>query len=177
MTGRELSLLWEDQNWLTWPGSPNVQVSSFGSVITENWQGKRAGTGNWREVEYSLNGSGYLSCSYGFVHRLVAETWILNPFGLTDVNHIDGDKMHNAVENLEWSSHSDNIQHAKNALNVRFGPVVFPVRILETGEIFKSAGAVAKAINGDKANICRVLSGKQPHYRNLHFERVYNDQG
>ena len=46
------------------------------------------------------------------VHRLVAETYLDNPNGLPQVNHIDGVKSNNCVSNLEWVSVSDNVKHA-----------------------------------------------------------------
>lgn len=46
------------------------------------------------------------------VHRLVAETWIDNPENLKTVNHKDGDKANNSIDNLEWMSASDNTKHA-----------------------------------------------------------------
>lgn len=47
-----------------------------------------------------------------YVHRLVAEHFIPNPLNLPQVNHIDFDKNNNHVDNLEWASISDNIQHS-----------------------------------------------------------------
>lgn len=47
------------------------------------------------------------------IHRLVALTYIPNPNNLETVNHIDGNKLNNNVNNLEWLSMYNNLKHAK----------------------------------------------------------------
>ncbi len=46
------------------------------------------------------------------IHRLVAKTFLSNPNNYLEVNHKDGNKLNNCVDNLEWCSRSYNINHA-----------------------------------------------------------------
>ena len=64
------------------------------------------------------NGHGYLKVYLSnrkcyFLHRLIAMTYLSNPNNLSDVNHIDGNIHNNALTNLEWTSHHDNILKGK----------------------------------------------------------------
>lgn len=75
------------------------------------WKGKvlrqtKASTRGYMQVH--LSKKGVISAVY--VHRLVAESFLLERN--ETVNHIDGDKTNNKLENLEWISYSDNNKHA-----------------------------------------------------------------
>lgn len=56
------------------------------------------------------NKKGYTS----YIHRLLAIHFIPNPDNLPEVNHKDGNKLNNSIENLEWCTHKENMQHAHN---------------------------------------------------------------
>ena len=49
-----------------------------------------------------------------YIHRLVAGAYIPNPNNLHEVDHIDNDKNHNYVNNLQWLSHKDNSRKSNN---------------------------------------------------------------
>jgi hypothetical protein len=86
------------------------------------------------------------------VHRLVAEAFIDNPNGLAEVNHKDGIKTNNTIDNLEWCSRSDNLRHRSRVLGQRGNAK--QIMCVETGAVFEAikdagkwAGVTGEAIH------------------------------
>lgn len=105
------------------------------------------------------NGRGYLFvtlCKDGKIknhkiHRLVAEAYIPNPDNLPQVDHIDNDKTHNYVNNLQWITNRDNNRKSKNKPILQFD--------LDGNFIceWECASDVGKEV---QSTICNCLNGR-----------------
>jgi len=119
-----------------------------------------------KELSPSDNGRGYLIVGMTLVpngkritkavHRLVAEVYLPNPLGLSDVDHIDCDRTNNKLSNLRWVTHGENIQHSYDA---------------KKRAALGSSNANAKHNDLDIHNICYLLSigYEPPQIRDMGF--------
>ena len=95
------------------------------------------------------------------VHRLVAKAFIPNPENKQQVNHIDGDKTNNRVDNLEWATSRENMLHARRTgLHTSDGDKTV-VQMLNGQEIarYKSASEASRKTGIGRANISNVCRG------------------
>lgn len=105
-----------------------------------------------------VNISCYGKVVHRTVHRIVAETFLPNEEGFEQINHKDGNKKNNNVENLEWCDRSDNMKHAARELKKAFGFASRPVRNLTTGRMFFSIGEAAESIGRNHSSLHEALN-------------------
>lgn len=88
-------------------GNGKYEVSNLGNVRRKE---------TLELINQKIGRSGYYQCKAGskesFSHRNVAKAFIPNPNNLKQVNHINGNKLDNRADNLEWVSGKENMRHA-----------------------------------------------------------------
>ncbi len=116
---------------------------------------------NGYKTVYLYNGTTKQSKTIA-VSRLVALTFIENPQNKKIVNHKNGDKFDNRIENLEWSTQQENIKHALDTKLCT--PSTRKVIKLDLAgnqiQIYDSINDAAKDINKTRHSISRVCTGK-----------------
>lgn len=102
-------------------------------------------TNGYKKVCLGNGGSGKKPSQVG-VHRIVATAFVPNPENKEQVNHKDGDKTNNHVENLEWVTRSENALHAYRNLPMKERNHFHAVKLTEQQvlEIFVKDGTYAQ---------------------------------
>lgn len=151
------------------------QVSSFGRIKSlDRYVGYKGKADKMRllkgeEKKGTVTAKGYLKVTlfkngYGKtreIQRLVAEAFIENPLNKEQVNHIDGNKQNNHVENLEWCSPKENTIHAIRVLRKgikRVSQYDLQGNYIKTYESIKEA---SKSTNVPRCSISNVVCGRR----------------
>ena len=120
------------------------------------------------------DGYDYATISYGAkggsvaVHRLVAKTFLRRDDKKTQVNHKNGNKTDNCLDNLEWVTPSENIRHAY-ANSLILPPHEKRVLCCEYNKVFKSIHAAGRFYNVSPQNISACCRNKLKSTGGLHW--------
>ena len=98
-------------------------------------------------VQLCKNGEGKMYS----LHRLVAQAYLPNPENLPQVDHIDNDKTHNYVNNLQWITSRDNNRKSKNKAILQYDL---------DGNFIKEWPSATDVGREVQTNICKCLKGK-----------------
>lgn len=109
------------------------------------------------------------------VHQLVARAFIPNPTKRKQINHIDGNKKNNCVENLEWCTNSENQIHSYRVIGNKShggGGGKTPVICVETNQTYCSVSDAARCTGALVQNISRVCKNGSGTAGGFHWKYV-----
>lgn len=141
------------------------RVWSYPKPLTGALEGKGYTKGKWLSL---TNSRGYRVVRLGvgrsvMVHRLVAMTYLGEPApDKGHVNHKNGDKSDNRVQNLEWCSQAENNRHAWSTGLCRPALALSPEKAIEAARLLQSGLSqvkVGKILGVGKSTIGRVKAG------------------
>lgn len=158
-----------EEKFILLPFDIKYAISNKGNLINVKNNKKlktRINKHGYEEVQLSTNG---IRKNYR-VHRLVGILFLSNIENKPYINHKDGNKLNNNVDNLEWCTSKENDFHARtHNLKIQNKPIKAININTKNSLCFESLSECAKYFNTNKGTIHRVLSGKRNKYKDFKF--------
>ena len=159
--------------WKSIDDFPSYEVSNLGQIRNKNTKHIKTAfhdNDGYLKVTLMNCANGKKQCCRKSVHRLVATSFLGDHPDL-QVNHINGIKDDNQVDNLEWVTNSQNVKHAYDS-GIRKpsggrGPIR-KIQVIETGEVYDNLHECARAIKSDSGRLSRALNGEGRAIKGFH---------
>jgi len=150
-----------------WKEINGFEISNYGKVKSTDKvvfrKNGRPHTVKGKLLSQSVDDRGYLRCSAGKIHKLVAKAFIPNPNNYTVVHHKDHNKLNNNADNLEWI---DETEHNRSHGGQHHCKTVYQYtldnKLIKT---YISTQEAARENNIDYSNIARCCRGEQESYK------------
>lgn len=160
-----------DEVWKPIPRFNRYQVSNLGRVKSDKTilRSRNMGAG-YRAVTLYENGA-----HHRYVHRLVAFAFLGDGPDGAEINHKDGDKTNNALSNLEYCTHKQNIAHAWSAKLLPQPPVMLGSKHPRASINEKQAATILQLVaNGiGNAEISRRLNISKWTVESVKYRRCW----
>lgn len=140
-------------------GFPNYTITRNGEVFNKNGLQLKPSESNNGYLRVSLSNDKVKHKRF-LVHRLVAEAFIPNPKNLPQVNHIDKNKHNNSVENLEWCTPLENLNHSR-VIEKASEAKLTKVKCVTTGKVYDSFKEIEETLGLSHSNLVACCNGRR----------------
>lgn len=172
----------EIEIWKTIENYPDYMISNLGNVKSLKWNKEKL-------LKKTINRNGYNIIRINFnnikktlyIHRLVAQAFLINQNNYRDVEHIDCDKSNNSVSNLRWCTHQENCnnlitrkrisfaskckkktkEHIEKCAKARQKPIACYNKNGDLVALYTSAKQASELLNINQSHISDVCNSKR----------------
>lgn len=147
------------------------KISNYGRVYSIERNGTK---GHLLKLRISISGYVMVALTTNkkpkplFVHKLVLQHFKPNPLNKKEGNHIDGNKLNNHIDNLEWCTRKENMQHAVSSGLMH--PKIYEIAQIKNGKIIKIWKSAVEASKETGIYISSI-------YRSANFYHTYREAG